>query len=207
MAVVSNPVQGAVVIDRISVIAGKHIIKASDIDRDIRITDFLNREPLAIGPETKRKSAERLIDQAIIRDEVAAGGYQRATDADALAMMDGIRQSQYAGSGARFKQALNQYGIMERELQAELLWQLTVLRFIDERFRPGILITDQEVRDYYDQHLAALKRQYPQDNGFDTLAPKIRSSLEGEQINRQFEMWLDDARKRTRIQYMQGAFQ
>lgn len=207
MTVISNPVRGAVVIDRISVIAGKHIIKASDIDRDIRITDFLNRAPLAIGPETKRKSADRLIDQAIIRDEIAAGGYQRATDADAAAMLDEIRRSQYAGSDARFKQALSQYGIMERELQAELLWQLTVLRFIDERFRPGILITDQEVRDYYDQHLAALKRQYPQDGSYDTLAPKIRSSLEGEQINGQFEMWLDDARKRTRIQYIQGAFQ
>jgi peptidyl-prolyl cis-trans isomerase SurA len=207
LAVVLNTARGAVVIDRISVVAGKHIIKASDIDRDIRITDFLNRAPVAINPETKRKSADRLIDQAIIRDEIASGGYPRATDADAAAMMDGIRQNQYGGAEARFKQALSQYGITEPELQAELLWQLTVLKFIDERFRPGVLVTDQEVRDYYNAHLAALKRQYPRDSSFATLAPSIRSSMEGEQINKQFEMWLDDARQRMHIEYMQGAFQ
>jgi hypothetical protein len=89
----------------------------------------------------------------------------------------------------------------------QLLWQLTVLRFIDERFRPGILLTDEEVRDYYNLHLAELKREYPKEQGYEALAPRIRTSLEGERINQQFETWLDDARKRDRIEYKPGAFQ
>jgi peptidyl-prolyl cis-trans isomerase SurA len=207
LAVLVFPVPGAVVIDRIAVIAGKHVIKSSDIDRDLRITAFLNSEPLAINPASKRKAADRLVDQTIIRDEIASGGYQRATDGEAQAMLGQIRQTRYSGSEVRFRQALSQYGVNEGDLQMQLLWQLTVLRFIDERFRPGILLTDEEVRDYYNLHLAELKREYPKEQGYEALAPRIRTSLEGERINQQFETWLDDARKRDRIEYRPGAFQ
>jgi hypothetical protein len=87
------------------------------------------------------------------------------------------------------------------------LWQVTVLRFIDERFRPGVLVTDEETCSYYNQHLAELKRAYPQNNTFEVLAPKIRASLEGERVNQDFVEWLERERKRTHIEYRQGAFQ
>jgi hypothetical protein len=160
-----------------------------------------------VNQDTKRKAGERLIDQTIIRDEIASGGYQRATDADAAAMLAQIRQSRYGGSDVRFRQALAQSGVTEGELQMQLLWQLTVLKFIDERFRPGVMVTDEEIREYYNMHLAELKRQYPQNNSLEALRDKIQQLLEGERINGQFEMWLDEARKRERIEYRQAAFQ
>ena len=46
----------AVVLDRIAVIAGTHVIKASDIDRDIRLTDFLNRAQLDFSASAKPRS-------------------------------------------------------------------------------------------------------------------------------------------------------
>jgi hypothetical protein len=198
--------QGPVVIDRMAVIAGKHVIKASDIERDLRVTAFLNREPLSFTPDRKRKAADRLVDQAIIRDEITTGEYHRASDADARKMLEQIRQDRFAGSEVRLRQGIAQYGLTETQLQDYLLWQLTVLRFIDERFRPGVLIADEDVHNYYDQHLADLKRQYPADNSFTALEPKIKELLEGERINQEFEAWLDGARKRQRIEYLQGAF-
>lgn len=197
---------GAVVIDRIAVIVGKHAIKLSDIDRDLRLTEFLNHSPLDLSAATKRKSAERLIDQSIIRDEIATGGYDRASDADAATMLAQILHDRYAGSGARLRDALTRYGLTEDDLREELLWQLTVLKFIDERFRPAVLITDRDIRTYYDQHLAELKRQYPRDNSFTSLEPKIRSLLQGQEVNKQFEAWLDESRMSRHIQYLQEAF-
>jgi hypothetical protein len=81
------------------------------------------------------------------------------------------------------------------------------LRFIDQRFRAGVLITDEDVRNYYDQHLVDLKRQYPQDNSFEALKPKIRASLEGERINQNFVQSIEAARKRAHVRYLQGAFE
>jgi hypothetical protein len=46
-----------VVIDRIAVIVDNHAIKTSDIDRDLRVTEFLNHEPLDTTVNVKRKAA------------------------------------------------------------------------------------------------------------------------------------------------------
>ena len=105
------------------------------------------------------------------------------------------------------KQELARYGLAEDDLLQQLLWQLTVLRFIDQRFRVGVVVTDEEVRSYYDQHIAELRRQYPKDNSFEALVPQIRSSLEGEHVNQNFNEWLEQTRKSTRIEYKQEAFQ
>jgi len=205
-ALLACQMQGAVVIDRIAVIVGKHAIKLSDIERDLRVTEFLNQMPLDLSGAAKRRSADRLIDQSIIRDEIATGGYNRATDADAGGMLNQIRHERYAGSDTRLRQALERYGLSEDDLRAQLLWQMTVLRFIDERFRPAVFITDQDVRAYYDGHLAQLRRENPASNSYPALQPKIRSLLEGEEVNKQFEMWLDQARSGQHIEYKEQAF-
>jgi hypothetical protein len=198
---------GATVVDRMAVVVGKHAIKLSDIFRDLGATEFLNREQPNFSPDARHKAADRLIEQSIIRDEIANGGYKWASSADADAMLDKLRQERFGGSAARLRAELSRYGLTEEELREQLLWQLTVLRFIDQRFRAGVLITDEDVRNYYDQHLADLKRQYPQDSSFKALEPKIRASLEGERINRNFVESIEAARKRVHVRYIQGAFE
>lgn len=207
MLCLAGALQGAVVLDRIAVAVGKHAIKTSEIDRDLRVTDFLNRQPLQITPEKKRKAADRLVDQSIVADEMASGGYQQPTQADADRLLDQLRHDRFGGSEAAMREALAKYGLTENQLRARLLWQLKVLRFIDQRFRPAVLVSDEDVRKYYDEHRAEIERAYPQQHTFEAVAPKIRASLEGERINHQFTEWLDETRKQTRIDYHQEAFQ
>jgi peptidyl-prolyl cis-trans isomerase SurA len=199
--------QSPVVIDRIAVVVGKHAIKTSDIAQDLRVTEFLNREPLDLSPATKRKSAERLIDQEIIRQEIATGGYRRPAEAEGQAFEKQLENDRFHGSAAQMRPALAKYGLTEEQLREELLWQLTVLRFIDQRFRAGVLVTDEEVKSYYDQHQAALRAQYPNGYGLEELQAKIRTSLEGERINQSFNEWLEQQRKMYRIEYKQEAFE
>ena len=198
---------GSVVIDRLAVVVGKHAIKLSDIDRDLRVTEFLNRQPLDLSTAARKKAADRLVDQELIAEEIANGGYQRPSDKDADALMAKLRTDKFGASDARLRQALAAYGITEDVLRAGLLWQLEVLRFIDQRFRPGVMVTEQEVRQYYDQHRAELAKQYPRTQSFEGLEPNIQQTLEGEEINKAFDDWLTRARQRTRIEYKQGAFQ
>lgn len=195
-----------VVIDRIAVVVGKHVIKSSDVERDLRLTQFLNQEPLNLAAPVRRQAADRLVDQDVIRGEIAAGGYSRAHDSDAEALLRQIQRDRFGGTEARMTAELSRYGLTEEALRNQLLWQLTVLKFIQQRFQPGVSVSDDDVRAYYDQHIADLRRQYPRDNTFAALEPKIRSLLEGEAVNRDFETWLDEARKRTKIEYHQEAF-
>lgn len=205
IASTSSPV--VVVLDRMAVIVGKHVIKTSDIDWDLRVTEFLNRQPLNFSSSTKRQSAERLIDQEIIRQEIVTGNYRRPPDSDAAALLNNLRRDRFGGSDIKMHEELQRYGITEDQLRAQLLWQLTVLRFVDQRFRPAVNVSDEEVQAYYKQHLGDLRRQYPGDSSFEALEPKIRSQLEGQRINESFNQWLEEARKRARIEYRQEAFQ
>jgi hypothetical protein len=198
---------GAVVVDRIAVIVGKHVIKLSDIERDLRLTQFLNDEPLNLSAEAKRKQAERDIDQQIIRTELDTGGYSRATDSEAEALLDQIRHDRYAGSDTKMRAALARYGLTEDQLREQLLWQLTVLEFIQQRFRPEVSISDEQVRAYYNQHIIELRRKHPDDSSYEALEPEIRDILEGEPVTKEFENWLGQQRQQIKIQYRQGAFQ
>jgi len=196
-----------VVLDRMAVTVGKHVIKTSDLDWDLRVTEFLNRQPLNFSSSTKRQSAERLIDQEIICQEIVTGNYRRPPDSDAAALLNNLRRDRFGGSDIKMHEELQRYGITEDQLRAQLLWQLTVLRFIDQRFRPAVNVSDEEVQAYYKQHLGDLRRQYPDDSSFEALEPKIRSQLEGQRINESFTQWLEEARKLARIEYRQEAFQ
>jgi hypothetical protein len=203
----SSILAGAVVIDRIAVVVGKSVIKSSDIERDLRLTEFLNRQPLNLSAQARKQAAERLIDQQLIRAELATGGYSRASDADAEALLARIQHDRFGSAAARMDAELERYGLTRSELCKELLWQLTVLRFIQQRFEPGVVVADQDLRSYYDSHLAELKRENPRDSSFTALEPKIRELLTSENVNKDFEAWLGRSRERTHIEYHQEAFQ
>jgi DNA-binding Lrp family transcriptional regulator len=197
---------GAVVLDRVAIIVGRRVVKTSDLDRDLRASQFVNRESLNLSPEAKRKITERLIDQELIRQEVMGGGYSRPAEQEAVEFLQQLKRDRAAGSDAQFAAALAKYGLTEEQLRQYLWWQLTVLRFIEERFRPGVLVTDEDVKAYYEQNRAQLEKAYPKSNSFEALDPKIRDILVGERVNKVFNEWLDQARRNTRIQTREAAF-
>lgn len=190
-----------VIIDRIAIIVGNSIIKDSDIERDIRATDFLNGRPLNLSASKRKAAADRLIDQAIIRREIRIGDYPRATFQEADQQLEKL-EKQRLKSQAAFEQALTRYGLTILDLRTEFRWQLTVLRFIDERFKPAVLVTDQQVNDYYRQHKAALQREHPGQSEED-LENAARDIITGEQVNKVFFDWLKQQRGDAKIQYLE----
>ena len=207
LVTITAALAGAEVIDRIAVIVGKTVVKASDIARDLRVAAFLNREPLSTTSAVRRKAAERLVDQAIIREQIQRGGYTMPSDEEADAVVQQLKRDRFKGSDAQMRQELSRYHLTLEQLKQHLLWQLAVLRFIDQRFRPGVMVTDEEVREHYDKNAAALRRQFPKANDFEALEPKIRASLEAGRVDQNFDRWLADTRKRSPIEFKKEAFQ
>lgn len=195
----------AAVIDRIAVIAGTHVIKLSDIDRDIRLTDFINRQPLDFSAKAKRASADRLVNQVLIRDEIVTANYRRASESQADQVQKQLVHDRFGGSPSQFEKALAGYGLTADQLHEQLQWQLTVLQFINERFRVGVQVTDQQAQEYYNQHQAELKKQNPGANA-EALQAASHDALESRAVDKAFEDWLDRARMRTRIEYKEAAF-
>jgi peptidyl-prolyl cis-trans isomerase SurA len=196
----------AVVVDRVAVVVGKRVVKASDVEGDLRVSQFLNSEALDLSPTVRRKAAERLIDQELIRQELLNRDYGEPSEEDVAAYLDRLRRDRFGGSEPRFRAALTQYRLSEEQLRKHLRWQLTVLRFIDRRFRPGVLVTDEDVSAYYQQHRAELQKAFPKNSSLEAVEPGIRETLAGERVNQFFDAWLEQKRKATRIEYREAAF-
>jgi peptidyl-prolyl cis-trans isomerase SurA len=196
----ASVLQAGIIIDGIAVVVNRHPVKISDIERESRLTDFLNKAEPALTPAERKASMERLIDQQLIRAELSSGSYHRATDDDAERLLAQIRHERYLDSADRLKQGLAHYQLTEGELRAHLLWQLTVLTFINDRFRSGVSVASEEIQSYYEQHRSSFPGSLD-----DATSGAIRTLLEGEQINQQFEDWLAEARKGAVIDYKKEA--
>jgi hypothetical protein len=189
----------AVIIDRMAVVVGNRVIKDSDIDRDIRLTDFLNGDRLDFSPAQRRKSAQRLIDQTLIRKEIDTGRYTPPSPGE---IQDFLKQVK------SHRDSLQPYGITQQELEAQVRWQIIVLHFIEQRFRPAVLVSDQEIQDYYRAHAADFRDpKTGKVPTVDDVRDQIQDIVAAPKVNKEFEDWLDRARKRTSIEYREASLE
>jgi hypothetical protein len=172
-------VQGqAEVLDRIAIAVGNRAVKERQIESELRVTEFLNGSAVDLGERAKRSAADRLIDQTLIRAEMAKATYPAASEDDVKRVLAGIKQTRFPKS-QDYQRALEQYGITEQELKTHLAWQIEVLRFIDLRFEPAVRA--QPVRNANQRPL-------------------------GDRVNDAFFAWLEEARKHARIQFHEEVF-
>jgi hypothetical protein len=196
----------AEIIDRIAVSVGSRVITEIDLDREIRITAFLNNAKPDFTPANRRATAERMVDQTLVRNELEASRYLPPTAAEKATALD--EEKARFGGEAAYRRALADYGISEEDLKARLAWQLTLLRFIGLRFRPGIQIGDPEIRKYFDEHMrAGLMAAHPgQTPSVEDYRAGIEQTLIDQAADQQMEQWLKEARRRTHIQYHDEVF-
>ncbi len=192
---------GAAIIDQTSVVVGRHVILDSDIRRDIRITAFLNGERPDFSLPSRKQAASRLIDQELIREQIRTGNYPVATEAEARKTLEQIETNRFKGQQAAFERALAEAGISEAELEDRLLWQLTVLRFIDVRFRPAVVVSDEEITQYYNAHRAQIKTDE------NAARAQIIDTITGERVNDLLDQWLRQTRAQTHIEYLEKSLQ
>jgi len=198
----------AEIIDRIAVSVGNSVITAGDLDREIRVTAFLNAMPPDFTPASKRTTAERLIEQKLVRREIEISRYPVPDAATVEPAFEESWKTRFK-SDDDFRRALTEYRITAQDIKDQLLWQLTLLRFIEVRFRPGIQATDQDIRDYFEKVVKpAAEAAHPGEPvTLDDYHDKIEEALTGQRADRELDTWLKETRKRTEIVFHEEVFQ
>ena len=169
------------VVDRIALVIDKKVITESEVVDELRLTQFLNGQPLDLGPTARRAAADRLVDQELIRRELELSHYNQPSAAESDALLRKFRD-QHFHSPAEYRSALQKYGIAEDQLKQHLLWQLTAIRFTDLRFRV----------------------QQP-DDGTQS-ADRADGGTPATTVDQQMDAWLKDARGNTKITFKPEAF-
>jgi hypothetical protein len=196
----------AVIIDRIAIVVGNSIVKDSDISRDLRVTSFLNSDPLNLSPAARKAAANRLIDQIFIRREIQLGNYATASPQEANKELDQLIRQRFQSESA-LQDKLKRYGVTAPDLRSYFLWQITVLRFIDARFKPAVLVTDAEIETYYNQHQAMLRHQHSGKADLEDVRSEITDQIAAQRVDKLFFSWLDEQRKAATIKYLEGSLQ
>jgi hypothetical protein len=198
----------AEVIDRIAVTVGRQVISLSDVLREIRLTAFLNGEEPDLSPANKRLTADRLIEQALIRREMELSRYQPPEPTQAEPMLAQIKRERFP-TDSIYRETLAKYDLSEEELKQHLLKQLATLRFVDLRFQAGIQVPESEMQKYYEKRL--LPEWHNKDRKpvppFAEVRAEIERILIAEQVDRLMDDWLRATRARMQIDYREEAFQ
>ena len=198
----------AELIDRVAVSVGSTVITESELLEHLRIRALLEGIPLRLDSETKRDAADRLIQQALIRREIENTRYVTPEAFLAQPLLASFKLSRFHDNAGEYQAALKMAQVTESEVQASFLWQLTVLRFIEFRFRPGIQIAAEEIRDYYERKFLPdwrSRSKEPPPSAEDA-ASAVEEILLQERIDNQLDRWISLTRTQVSIRYREEVF-
>lgn len=198
----------AEIIDRVAVLVGDRVITQSEMLLQIRVAAFINAEPVRLDAASRRQSAERLITQMLIRREIELSLYPAPILPEADAVLAGLRKEPRLAGDEKFASELGRYQITEEEVRQQILWQLTLLRFVEYRFRPAVAPTEQDLRGYYDKQFVPRwrKRSVAPPPSFEDSQAEIEKAVSERMLDDALERWLKQARAQTRIRFREEVF-
>jgi peptidyl-prolyl cis-trans isomerase SurA len=184
----------------VAVVNGQAILQ-SDIDDDIQLS-VLDPAPGAPGALTRQRALEELISRALIQQQIRQGDLAavQPSEAEVAARLDEIRKQLPAcvradcSTDAGWRAFLTAQGLTQYRVEAYLRNRMEILRFIEQRFRQGIQIGEQQIETYYHDTLAP---EYPAGTSIPPLkevSKRIEEILLEQQVNELFDNWLDNLR-------------
>ena len=109
----------------------------------------------------------------------------------------------HCDTDAGWEKFVRDQGLTLAELRAHWKLRIEVLQFIEERFRMGIRISDQEIGDYYKKTLLPeYQKQNAQAPPEDTIKDKIQEILLQQQVDKLLEDWLATLRAQGSVRLL-----
>lgn len=200
--------QSPVVLDSVVAVVNRHAILASDLDDEIRLAVL---DPNSAGQTLTRPHAlEQLISRALIEQEIRQEDAQAAMPAQSEvdARLAEIRKElpacvhENCATDAGWQAFLAEHNLTAERVTAYLRYRLEILRFIEERFRPGIRIPDQDVAKYYNDTLLPQYAPGEAAPPLEQVAPRIEEILLQQRVNALFDDWLTNLRKEGDVEVL-----
>jgi hypothetical protein len=177
-------------VDRVAVVIGKKIVTESEVVENLRIAEMINGEPLDLGAARRKEEAERMVDQELLRTEMQLITFSQPSASEAESVLRQFIGSRYPTQAA-YQAALEKYGVSNEELKQQLVWQLSLIRFTEQRFRPLAAAPDTGIEN--------ADRMRP---GASPPAPEAAVNS----VDQQMDAFLKEARSNTKIILKPDAF-
>ena len=202
------------VLDRVVAVVNNQAILESDLENEMRLSVMEPRARVR-GPETLQGALQRLISRTLIQQQIRQEDTQAiAPDPTEIATrLDEIRRNLPACVHANcvtdtgWQTFLSSRGLTEASVNAYLQRRTEVLRFIERRFRQGILIDPSEVQAYYHDTLLPQYASGETPPPLDQVSQRIEEILLQQKVNALFGDWLENLRKQGEIEVLDPALE
>jgi hypothetical protein len=188
------------IVDRIAVSVDRRVITQTDLDRAIRVAAFQDGVKADFSSARKHAVAQALIEQKLIQNELENSRYPLPDPAELAPAIEQFKKEHFKDDAA-YRAALAECGITEQDFRDELLWQRTLLLFVQVRFETGVQFTDAEVEAYFEKTVKpAAEAAHPgQPVSIEDFREQIGKTLTGQRTDQQLDTWLRDVRHRANI--------
>jgi peptidyl-prolyl cis-trans isomerase SurA len=192
-------------VDRVVAIVNGELILDSDVDRERRFAALLPYGE-ASGTYQRESAIERLINRDLILQQLALQPGDPITMAAAAKDLDALRASIPAckeyqcETQAGWEKFLASEGFSEESLASLWRQRMEVLAFIELRFRLGIKITPQEVREYYEKTmLPQYAAQHAPPPPLRAISGRIQEVLLQQRVSKLLDDWLNSLRAQGNV--------
>jgi peptidyl-prolyl cis-trans isomerase SurA len=198
-----------VVLDSVVAVVNRHAILASEIDDEIRLS-VLDPGRAGQGALTRKRALEQLISRALIEQQIRREDAQSAEPepTEVEARLADIRKElpacvhENCASDDGWKVFLSTHNLTPERVEAYMRFRLEILSFIEERFRPGIRISPQEIETYYNKTLLPEYAPGEAVPSLEKVSPRIEEILLQQQVNVLFDEWLTNLRKQGDVEVL-----
>jgi peptidyl-prolyl cis-trans isomerase SurA len=208
------PAGKPVVLDRVVAVINGDVILESDVNEELLLAQL---EPFSTAQDrnTLKGAMRRIANRTLILQQVRGQGQLGITISDEdvqKAIMD-LRnhlpecRRYNCTTGEGWKAFLAAHHITEDEVFARWKQRLTILKFIDLRFRSGIRIPNQEIDDYYQKSVVPVyQRQNQKPPPLDDITQRIQEILLQQHVNGLLQDWLTSLRNEGSVQILDPAY-
>lgn len=196
-----------VLLDRVVAIVNGDLILESDVDAEQRFAafqPFSQRKPL-----TRDQVVNRLIDRDLILQQMALQEEPPITGAQVDTELNSLRKTipkcaaYHCETDAGWQKFVADQGFTIPGLKARWKSRMEVLQFIEDRFRMGIRISQNEIDDYYKQTLLPqYEKEHAQAPPESTIADKIQEILLQQQVDKLLDDWLTTLRAQGSVRIL-----
>lgn len=180
-------------------VAALAVVLIAYLARGLFVAAIVNGQPitrLAVVKELEQQYGETtinsLITKSLIQQEAKKQNVQISdaeVDTEIKKIEDNIKQQ-----GQNFDELLAAQNLTKDKLKEQIKLEKTIQKIIGK----DIQVTDKDVQDY----ITANAESLPADSDPETLKPAIKQQLEQQKMSEKFQTWLEDLKKKAKINYL-----
>jgi hypothetical protein len=191
---------GQQTVDQILTLVNDDVITRIDLLWSIAIDPKAPSPAGPVGSDLLRQKLDVMIDERLIAQEAARVPTSEITQDEIEKKRTELIKS--FKSEAQFRERAGSVGLTPQKIDELIRQRILIDRFADFRFRSFVLVTEQEIKRYYDEILVPRVRaegQVPPAISDEKVRDGINAILKQEKINTEIDRWLTSARQRADV--------